>query len=193
MAFRGSGGLVPFFGGGFTPLFSLRREIDRVFEDAFGGRSGGATWAPAVDVCEEKDEIRLDVDLPGIKPENVDINVENGLLTIRGEKRDERKEGEEGRYHMIERSYGSFFRSFTLPQGVSEEQISADFEHGVLHIRIPKAALPQPRRIQISGARQEQTAGETQGRRQVSGRGAQRDRSRSEDQSERMVAEERKE
>ena len=107
------------------------------------------------------------MELPGIKPENVDISVENGVLTIRGEKRDERKEGEEGRYHLVERSYGSFTRSFVLPQGMNEEQISADFDHGLLRVRIPKAALPQPRRIQIGG--QQQTGGQQGRREQVSG------------------------
>ncbi|MDQ3808891.1 MAG: Hsp20/alpha crystallin family protein, partial [Chloroflexota bacterium] len=144
--------MVPF--GGASSLFGLRRDIDRLFEDAFGGGGRGPTWAPAVDVHEDNQQISLNVELPGIKPENVDISVENGVLTVRGEKREERKEGEEGRYHLVERSYGSFLRSFVLPQGVNEEQIAADFDNGLLRIRIPKAALPQPRRIQIAGGQQ---------------------------------------
>jgi HSP20 family protein len=154
MAFRGTG-LTPFAGSGFAPLFGLRREIDRLFDTAFGGETATARWAPAVDVREDNKEIALDVELPGIKPENVDISVENGILTLTGEKSVERKEGEEGRYHVVERSYGSFMRSFQLPQGIDENQIKADFHDGVLTIRIPKAALPQPRKIQIGTGEQQ--------------------------------------
>lgn len=137
---------------GLSPIFGLRREIDRLFDDAFVGRGGGASWQPAVDIQETARELRLDVELPGIREEDVEIEVENGILSVRGQKSAERKEeGEEGRYHLVERSYGSFFRSFQLPQGVDAEQIAAEFESGVLRIRIPKAALPQPRRIQIGG------------------------------------------
>ena len=136
---------------GLTPVFGLRREIDRLFDDAFTGRgSAGSSWRPAVDVHEDSKELRFDVDVPGMRPEDIEIDVENGVLAIRGEKSEERKEDEkDGRYHIVERSYGSFFRSFQLPQGVDEEQISADVDQGVLRIRIPKTALPQPRRIQI--------------------------------------------
>jgi HSP20 family protein len=156
MAFRGTG-LSPFAGSGFPPLFGLRREIDRLFDTAFTGESSSTStrWAPAVDIREDNKQIALDVELPGIKPENVEISVENGVLTISGEKRVERKEGEEGRYHVVERSYGSFMRSFQLPQGIDENQINADFHEGVLTIRIPKAALPQPRKIQIGTGEQQ--------------------------------------
>ena len=138
---------------GLTPVFGLRREIDRLFDDVFTGRGGGSSggsWRPAVDVQENANELRFDVEIPGIRPEDLELNVENGVLSIRGEKSEERKEDDkEGRYHILERSYGSFFRSFQLPQGVDESQINADVDQGVLHIRIPKTALPQPRRIQI--------------------------------------------
>lgn len=143
---------------GLSPVFGLRREIDRLFDDAFTGRGNAASWMPAVDVHETAKELRLDVELPGIRQEDVEIEVENGTLSIRGQKSAERKEqGEEGRYHLVERSYGSFFRSFQLPAGVDEKQINADFENGVLHVRIPKAALPQPRRIQIGGGQRVRT------------------------------------
>jgi HSP20 family protein len=132
-----------------SPIFGLRREIDRLFEDTFA-RDGNA-WTPAVDIKETNNDLRLDLELPGLKPEDVELTAENGVLTIRGEKRSERKEGEENRYHLVERSYGSFMRSFTLPKGVDENQIQADFENGILSIHIPKAALPQPKRIQIGG------------------------------------------
>ena len=196
MAFRGTG-MVPF--GGAGPMFGLRREIDRLFEDAFGGgRSAGAAWAPAVDVREDNQEITLNVELPGIKPEEVEISVDNGVLTLRGEKSHERKEGEEGRYHLVERTYGSFTRSFVLPQGLNEEQISADFDNGLLRIRIPKAALPQPRRIQISagqqvaGGQQKTAEGQQGGREAVAGGAAGRSRSQGSGQQtrDRMAASE---
>jgi HSP20 family protein len=139
-----------------SPIFGLRREIDRLFEDTF--TRGGNSWTPAVDIKETDNDLRLDLELPGLRPEDVEITAENGILTIRGEKRSERKEGEENRYHLVERSYGSFMRSFTLPQGVDENQIQASFDNGILSIQIPKAALPQPKKIQISGGQHKQQA-----------------------------------
>lgn len=144
---------------GLVPVFGLRREIDRLFDDAFGGRGAGPTWAPAVDVSEDNNEISLDVELPGIDPGQVEVSIDNGTLTVRGEKRESRKEksdgGEGGYYHVIERSYGSFVRTFQLPQGIDENQVSADFNNGVLEIRIPKAALPQPKRVEIRNLAQQ--------------------------------------
>jgi HSP20 family protein len=139
-----------------TPIFGLRREIDRLFEDTFA--RDGNTFMPAVDIKETDNDIRIDLELPGMRPEDVEITAENGVLTIRGEKRSERKEGEEGRFHVVERVYGTFMRTFTLPQGVDENQIQAEFDNGILSIRIPKAALPQPKRIEISGGQQTQQA-----------------------------------
>ena len=89
------------------------------------------------------------MDLPGVRPEDVELSVENGLLTVRGQRHQARKEGQEGRYQFVERSYGTFYRAFQLPQGVNESQIQADFEHGELTIHVPKPALPQPRKVQI--------------------------------------------
>lgn len=153
-------------GTGLVPVFGLRREIDRLFDDAFGGR-GGPSWAPAVDVSENSNEITLDVELPGIDPEQVELSIDNGTLTVRGEKRENRKEkndvGEGGYYHVIERSYGSFVRTFQLPQGIDENQVSAEFNNGVLEIRIPKAALPQPKRVEIRNASQQRVQGGQQG------------------------------
>jgi HSP20 family protein len=171
MAHRGN---FPFGPVGVPGVFGLRREIDRLFEDAFGGNAqGGArqgsgqpgagqTFTPAVDAREEERQIVLHMDLPGVRPEDVDLSVENGLLTVRGQRHQQRKEGQEGRYQFVERSYGSFMRQFHLPQGVDESQISADFNHGELEIRIPKPQQPQPRRIQI-GQAQGQGAGMSPG------------------------------
>ena len=145
-----------------APVFGLRREIDRLFEDTFGRNDGVNGWTPAVDVRETDKELRLDVEIPGIKPEEVELTAENGVLMVRGEKRAERKEGDEdSRFHINERSYGSFMRSFQLPQGLDESKIEADYNDGILSIRIPKAALPQPRKIQIGTPGSNQPAKES--------------------------------
>lgn len=157
MAYRGN---FPFGPVGVPGVFGLRREIDRLFEDAFGGnpQQGGRTasqgtqsYTPAVDAREEERAIVLHMDLPGVRPDDVELSVENGLLTVRGQRKQQRKEGHEGRYQFVERSFGSFVRQFHLPQGVDESQIAADFEHGELTIRVPKPQQPQPRKIQIGG------------------------------------------
>jgi HSP20 family protein len=133
-----------------APIFGLRREIDRLFDDTFA-RTGGS-FTPAVDIKENDKEIRLELELPGMRPEDVEITAENGVLSVRGEKQEERKEGEDNRYQVIERTYGTFLRTFQLPQGVDADQIKAEFNNGVLSLHIPKAALPQPKRIEIGGA-----------------------------------------
>lgn len=135
-----------------SPVFSLRREIDRLFDDTFGGNGGRSvsTWTPAVDVRESQNELSLNFEMPGIAPEQIEVTTDNGVLTVRGEKREERKGGDEGQFHLVERSYGSFSRSFQLPKNLDESKIAANFEHGVLMVRIPKTALPQPKRIEVS-------------------------------------------
>ena len=135
-----------------SPVFSLRREIDRLFDDTFGGEATTRrSWMPAVDVRETDGEYTFELELPGIAPEHVELTADHGVLTVRGEKGQQtRKEGEEGRWHVVERGYGSFVRAFQLPQRVDEERIEAQFAHGVLTVRVPKAARPQPRRIRIA-------------------------------------------
>lgn len=130
-----------------APIFGLRREIDRLFDDAF--LRDGMAWSPAVDIKENENELRVEVELPGLKPEDVEITAENGILTVRGEKKSARKEGDENRFHLVERSYGSFSRTFQLPKGVDDSKIEAEFDNGLLAIKVPKTALPQPRRIEI--------------------------------------------
>jgi HSP20 family protein len=150
-----------------APVFGLRREIDRLFEDTFG-RDNASSWTPAVDVRENQNELRLDLELPGINADEVEITTDNGVLTVRGEKHSERKEEDDARYHVVERSYGSFMRSFQLPQGLDDSRIEATFDNGILSIHIPKSALPQPKKIQIKGA----SSGSGMGnQRQVSGNG----------------------
>ena len=140
-----------------SPIFGLRREIDRLFEDTFA--RDGNSWTPAVDIKENDSEIRVDVELPGLNPEDVEITAENGVLTVRGERRAERKEGDDTRFQVVERVSGSFMRTFQLPQGIDEDQIKAEFNNGVLTLQIPKAALPQPKRIEISATGQRKQQG----------------------------------
>ena len=139
-----------------SPIFGLRREIDRLFDDTFA--RDGNTFTPAVDIKENNNEIRLELELAGMKPEDVEIIAEHGVLTVRGEKRSERKEGDESRYQVVERTYGTFMRTFQLPQGIDADQIKAEFDNGVLTLHIPKSALPQPKRIEISAGQQRQQA-----------------------------------
>ena len=154
--------------GTSTPVFGLRREIDRLFEDTFGRGDGSGSWTPAVDIRETEKELRLDVEIPGMRPDDIEITTDNGILTVRGEKRSERKEGEEdGRYHVVERSYGSFTRSFQLPQGIDDSKIDAECENGMLSIHIPKTALPQPRRIEIGKGSDKQVSQARSDERQV--------------------------
>ena len=147
-----------------APVFGLRREIDRLFEDTFGRGEGVSNWSPAVDVRETDQELALELELPGIKPDEVELTAENGVLTVRGEKTSERKEGDENsRYHVVERSYGNFTRSFQLPQGIDESKIEADYNNGILTIHIPKTALPQARRIQIGNRNNKQQQAQVSG------------------------------
>ena len=143
-----------------TPVFGLRREIDRLFEDTFANSGERSGWAPPVNIRETADGFRFDVELAGFKPEDVELTCDNGVLTIRGERHEERKEGEEGRYHLVERRYGEFSRSFQLPQGVKEDGIHAEFDNGLLRVQVPKAAIPQPKKISIQGAAQGRREGQ---------------------------------
>jgi HSP20 family protein len=147
------------------PVFGLRREIDRLFEDALGGSDAGrSAWSPAVDIREDERGLTFEFELPGFRPEQVEVTSENGVLTVRGERRMERKEDDPGRYHLVERNAGAFQRSFQLPQGLDVDGIDASFEHGLLEVRIPKAAQMQPRKIQIrSGAQRTVAGGEVRG------------------------------
>jgi len=136
-----------------TPMFSLRREVDRLFDDAFGrGVDGSAAtaWTPAVDVREEPTAFLFELELPGVAPEGVDVTADGGVLSVRGEKRAERKEGDEGRWHIVERVSGSFRRTFQLPQNIAEDGIDATFRNGVLTVRVPKAELPQQKKIAVT-------------------------------------------
>ena len=128
-------------------LSQLQREL--AHGNAAEGSTATAEWAPAVDIKEESDKFVLHADIPGVKPEEMDINMEDGVLTIKGEKKTEAKTDEEG-YKRIERTYGSFYRRFSLPDTANSDAISAQSKHGVLEIIIPKREAVQPKKIQVS-------------------------------------------
>ncbi len=108
-------------------------------------------WIPPVDIAEDRDRITLTAELPGFREDQVKIQMEGGVLTIRGERKfEEEKEGRN--FHRVERSYGQFVRSFTLPNNVDHEQIRASFDNGLLRIEMPKTAEARPREIKISGS-----------------------------------------
>jgi HSP20 family protein len=107
-------------------------------------------WIPPVDIAEEKDRIVLTAELPGFREDQVNIQLEGGVLTLRGERKFE-DEKKDRNFHRVERSYGQFVRSFTLPNNVDREHIRASFDHGLLRIELPKTAEARPRQITISG------------------------------------------
>ena len=137
----------------FGELMTLRQAMDRLFEDSFvRPRVWGTSWSETVglpmDIRSTPDALVVEAALPGVKPEEVDITVEGGTLTISGEFRSERKDGE-GDYLVQEMRRGSFSRAVTLPQGLEPDKATATFEHGVLTLRIPKAEEIKPRQIKI--------------------------------------------
>ena len=139
-------------------LDSLQGEMNRLFSTFFDtptGRAGngGTTaasrrWIPAMDLVETGDHFVLKADLPGISENDVNIEVENNVLTVSGERKTEHEEKHEG-YYRLERATGAFARSLTLPEGIDAEAVSATFDNGVLEVRIPKPAQAQPRKVQI--------------------------------------------
>ena len=126
-----------------TRLFGNEPMRHREREESLG------SWVPPVDIVEAKDKIRLNVELPGFKENQVDLTVEDGMLTVRGERRFE-KSAEEDNYHRIERSYGSFLRSFSLPTSVDPAKIEANFSDGILSIEMPKREETRPKQIKIT-------------------------------------------
>jgi HSP20 family protein len=131
-------------------LDGLQSEVNRVF-DAFFGNGGRATarrWVPAMDLVETEDHLILRADLPGLERGDVNIEVKDGALTVSGERKSQHEEKSEG-FHRVERAYGSFARTLTLPDGVDAEGIAAEFEKGVLEVRIPKPAERKPHRVSI--------------------------------------------
>ncbi len=137
----------------FGEVSRLRREMDRLWEEFFGPRGLGlrpweGEWAPAIDVSETPDKVVIKAEVPGIDPQEINITLAGDVLTIKGEKKSEREETKES-YHMVERSYGSFARSLTLPAAVDQDRIDAKYEKGVLTVTCPKKEEAKPKAIEI--------------------------------------------
>jgi len=134
----------------FRGVTSLQERINRLFNEAFDRSEEGSltSWAPAVDIFETEHELVVKADLPDVKPEDLDIRVENNILTIRGERKFEKKVSED-KYLRVERSYGSFSRSFSLANTVNTEAIKADYKDGVLTLSIPKREEAKPKQIKV--------------------------------------------
>lgn len=136
----------------FREIRNLQEEMNRLFASTFTRNTEtdlmSGAWTPSVDIFENQNEIVLEAELAGLKPEDVEISIENNVLTIRGERKFEKKE-EGDNFHRVERSYGSFTRSFTLPPTVETENVTAEFENGVLRLALAKREEAKPRRIEI--------------------------------------------
>lgn len=136
-------------------LDALTNRLGMVFDEGMPTPTSSGPWVPAVNVEETAEELLLTAELPGLTEDDLEIELENSVLSIRGEKTTERREGDESsKFHLWERSYGSFQRSFTLPRTVAADQIEAEFSNGVLHIRMPKAPEAKGRRIEIGSRRE---------------------------------------
>jgi len=144
----------------FRDLVSLQERMNRIFDDAFRGASRGSeedwalggSWAPAVDIYEQGHDIVLKAELPGVDPKDVDVRVENNVLTLRGERKLDNEVKREN-YHRVERSYGAFTRSFTMPNMVDTEKIKAEYKDGVLRVSLPKKDEAKPKQISINVSR----------------------------------------
>ena len=137
----------------FRDLRNLQEEVNRLFTGNLArtfddeGIARGS-WSPNVDIYENKDQIVLEAELPGMKREDFDLSIENNVVTLRGERHFEKKDDADN-YHRVERAYGSFTRSFTLPNTVTADGATADYSHGVLRVTIPKREETKARRIEI--------------------------------------------
>jgi len=137
----------------FDALWDIRRDMDRIF-DTLAVPSDAVSTLPT-EVLESDSEVRFMIEIPGMKPDDLELTVENSVLTVSGEKRWQKEEGKaEGDYHLLERRYGKFARSFTLPQPVDASRIDATYEQGVLTVRLPKTEEAKPRRIEVRSSGQ---------------------------------------
>lgn len=130
----------------------IKQVFDRFFSETEGDQSNVVTsqWAPRVDIKEEGERFLIAADIPGVDPKDIEINMDNGILSIKGERRTEAKQETE-RYSRVERSHGVFYRRFALPDSADANGITATGRHGVLEISIPKRAETKPRRIEVNG------------------------------------------
>src|SRR5437867_879444 len=138
----------------FRDLMSIQNELNRLFGRTYAGESSGpssGTWVPPLDIFETKDTFVVNVELAGVSPENVDLSVEDSTLTIRGERAFYRDAPEES-FHRVERRFGTFVRSLSLPPTASAEGIQATFDKGVLTIEVPKMEEAKPKKITIKAS-----------------------------------------
>ncbi len=137
----------------FREFATLQDRINRVFRDSYSAGQDDSlstsSFAPAVDVYEDEHKVSLKIEVPGIDEKDIDVRIENNTLTVHGERKIEKEEKEEN-YRRVERQYGSFTRTFTLPQTVDTENVSATYDKGVLKIALPKKAEAKPKQIKVS-------------------------------------------
>jgi HSP20 family protein len=129
---------------------TLQTEMNRLFDTFFGGNAtrGARRWVPAMDLVETEDHLVLRADLPGLEKDDVAIEIKDGTLTVAGERRAEHEEKSEG-FYRVERAHGSFSRSLSLPRGIDPDSVAAEFDKGVLEVRIPKPEERKPHRVAI--------------------------------------------
>ena len=139
----------------FRSLVALQERMNRLFDESARGAGRGqeedwsmGAWSPAVDIYEKGTDVVLKAELPGIDPKDVDIRIENNVLTLRGERKFEEETKQEN-YHRVERSYGAFTRAFTLPSTVDTGNVKAEYKDGVLRITLPKREDAKPKQIQV--------------------------------------------
>jgi HSP20 family protein len=136
----------------FRELATIQDRMNRLFQDSYGGENqelSTSAFAPPVDVYEDEHSITLKIEVPGIDEKDIDIRMENNTLVVRGERKFENQEKEEN-FHRVERRYGSFVRSFTLPNVVDAENVRADYDKGVLKITLAKKAEAKPKQIKVN-------------------------------------------
>src|SRR5579872_4633108 len=136
----------------FREFSTLQDRMNRLFQQSYGDNQEAlttSTFAPAVDVYEDQNNITLKIEVPGIEEKDIDVRIENNTLTVHGERKFEKEEKEEN-YRRVERQYGSFTRSFTLPNTVDSESVSANYDKGVLKIKLAKKAEAKPKQIKVN-------------------------------------------
>ncbi|MGA2100593.1 MAG: Hsp20/alpha crystallin family protein [Candidatus Sulfotelmatobacter sp.] len=149
----------------FREFATLQDRINRVFRESYSGGDRDealttSSFAPAVDVYEDEHKVTLKIEVPGIDEKDIDVRVENNTLTVQGERKIEKEEKEEN-YRRVERQYGSFTRTFTLPQTVDTENVSANYDKGVLKISLPKKAEAKPKQIKVNVGSEKAIEGKT--------------------------------
>lgn len=136
----------------FQELMGLQERMNQLFRGNFSGYNNedlaSGAWAPAVDIYETPETIQMTFEIPGVNQQDIKVNLENNLLTVTGERKLEHEDKREG-YHRVERSYGAFTRSFTLPPTIDPNKVNATFEQGLLRLTLPKRPETQPRAIEI--------------------------------------------